>query len=151
MTNATKEAYLPAGLPAPAPSSEGLAKEYWEANRNHELVVQRCNACKTWQWGPECCCNACSSFDLGYEKVSPTGTIFSWERAWYPVHPALKDKLPYLTVLIELPQAGNVRMVGNLLGDPMQQVNIGSEVEAVFEDHDDANPPYTLVQWRVKS
>jgi len=39
-------------------------------------------------------------------------------------------------------------MVGNLLGDPMQEVRIGAEVEAVFEHRDEAEPPYTLVQWR---
>ena len=37
-------------------------------------------------------------------------------------------------------------MVGNLLGDAMQDVIVGSEVEAVFEDHAGENP-YTLVQW----
>lgn len=42
----------------------------------------------------------------------------------------------------------NVRMLGNLLGDPAQKVELGTEVEAVFEPHDDADPPYTLVQWR---
>jgi len=52
-------------------------------------------------------------------------------------------------VLVELPDYGNVRMVGNLLGDPKQEVTIGAPVEAVFEPHDDANPPFTLVQWRV--
>jgi len=45
-----------------------------------------------------------------------------------------------------LPDYGNVRMVGNLLGDPKQPVMIGAPVEAVFEPHDHANPPYTLVQ-----
>jgi hypothetical protein len=65
------------------------------------------------------------------------------------VHPALRDAVPYLTVLVELPQAGGVRMVGNLLGDPLQVVVIGADVEAVFEDHDDADPPFTLVQWRI--
>jgi uncharacterized OB-fold protein len=141
--------YLPEGLPAPAPYPEGLAKEFWDATRNHELLVQRCTKCRTWQWGPEYICYNCHSFDLGYEKVSGKGKIFSWERSWYPVHPALKDGVPYLTVLVELPDAGNVRMVGNLLGDPMQTVNIGSDVEAVFEDHDDSDPQFTLVQWRV--
>jgi hypothetical protein len=28
-------------------------------------------------------------------------------------------------------------------------VRIGAPVEAVFEDHPDGKPPYTLVQWRV--
>ena len=65
------------------------------------------------------------------------------------MHPALKDHGPYIAVLVELPHAGNVRMLGNLLGDPRQEVTIGATVEAVFEPHDDATTPYTLVQWRI--
>ena len=150
MTSAeAKKYYLPEGMPAPAPGPDDLEKPFWDAAREHRLLVQRCNACKAWQFGPEWICNACLSFDIGWEEVAPTGVIYSWERAWYPVHPALRESLPYLTVLIELPQAGNVRMVGNLLGDPEQEVVIGSEVEAVFEDHD-GEMEYTLVQWRVK-
>ena len=30
----------------------------------------------------------------------------------------------------------------------MQEVTIGASVEAVFESHDDATPPFTLVQWK---
>jgi uncharacterized OB-fold protein len=148
MTTIERSTYLPEGLPAPAPAPDGLGAEFWEAAQRHELVVQRCNVCKAFQWGPEWVCNECHSFDLGYERVSGRGTIYSWERAWYPVHPALKNAVPYIVVLVELPDAGNVRMVGNLLGDPEQDVEIGAEVEAVFEDHA-GDEPYTLVQWRV--
>ncbi len=49
-------------------------------------------------------------------------------------------------MLVELPQAGNVRMLGNLLGDPRRDPPIGGKVEAVFEDHDEG---FTLVQWRL--
>ncbi len=52
-------------------------------------------------------------------------------------------------MLVELPDAGNVRMLGNLLGDPKQEVKIGADVEAVFEHHADAQPPFTLVQWKL--
>jgi uncharacterized OB-fold protein len=148
-TETVREPYLPAGLPAPRPSPDGLDSAYWEAAKRHELLVQRCNACNGFQWGPEFICYQCRSFDLRWERVSGRGRIFSWERIWHPVHPALKDACPYLVVLVELPDAGKVRMVGNLLGDPMQQVPIGGEVEAVFEDHPDED--FTLVQWRVVS
>ncbi len=140
--------YLPPGLPAPAPSPDGLGAEFWEATGRHELLVQRCNACGTFQWGPEFICHRCLSFDIGWHCVSGRGRIYSWERPWYPVHPALREGVPYLVVLVELPDAGNVRMVGNLLGDPKQDVPIGAEVEAVFEDHDGPEP-YTLVQWQL--
>ncbi len=61
------------------------------------------------------------------------------------MHPALNGHGPYIVVLVELPDYGNVRMVGNLLGDPTQEVTIGAPVEAVFEPHKE----FTLVQWRV--
>ena len=76
------------------------------------------------------------------------GTIYSWERVWHPVHPALEEAGPYLVVLVELPHAGGIRMLGNLLGDSHQDVRIGAAVAAVFEPHDAAQAPYTLVQWR---
>lgn len=142
-------AYLADGLPQPVPAPGGLDAPYWEGTRAGRLMIQRCNACRTWQWGPELLCHACKSFDVGYEEVEPRGVIYSYERVWHPVHPALADQGPYLVVLVELPQAGNVRVVGNLLGDPLQSVTIGSPVNAVFEPHDDAPTPFTLVQWRV--
>ena len=52
-------------------------------------------------------------------------------------------------MLVELPQAGGIRMIGNLLGDPMQEVAIGSTVKGVFEHHADADPAYTLLQWQA--
>jgi uncharacterized protein len=84
-----------------------------------------------------------------WEEIKGRGRIYSYQRPHHPVHPALNKHGPYIVVLVELPDYGNVRMVGNLLGDPSQPVAIGGAVEAVFEPHDIANPPYTLVQWRV--
>jgi uncharacterized OB-fold protein len=80
-------------------------------------------------------------------RVEGRGTIYSWERAWHPVHPALKDHGPYIVVLVELPEG--IRMLGNLLGDPRQVVTIGASVEAVFEPHDDDRVPFTLVHWKL--
>ena len=149
MPSSTTEHYLPDGLPIPVAAGDGLDAPFFEALGRDELVVQRCKECNNWQWGPEWTCYNCHGFDLHFEKVSGKAKIFSWERAWYPVHPALQAKLPYLTVLVELPDAGNIRMVGNLLGDPEQEVTIGADVECVFEHHPDSEPPFTLVQWKT--
>jgi uncharacterized OB-fold protein len=140
-----KKYYLPEGLPAPRAQRTGLDNEFWAATKRHELVVQRCNSCKAFQWGPEFICHECRSFDMGWQKVSGRGRLYSWVRCWNPVHPALKEACPYIVAVIELPDAGNVRMVGNLLGDPQQNPPFDVAVEAVFEDH----PEATLVQWKV--
>jgi uncharacterized OB-fold protein len=161
--------YLPEGLPRPVPQPDGLDAPFWEGTRAHELRVQRCRQCRAWQWGPEWICHACLGDDVGWERVSGRGLVYSWERVWHPVHPSLRELGPYLVVLVELPEANGVRMVGNLLGDPLQDVPIGAPVEAVFEDHAGPEPPnagpeppnagpeppnagaeapFTLVHWR---
>ncbi len=134
-------------MPIPVPAADGLDAPYWEAARRSELVVQRCGACGSWQWGPEWLCHRCHSFDMRWEKVSGEGVIYSWERPWHPVHSSLKAVGPYTVVLVELPDAGNIRMIGNLLGPKDQDVKIGRSVKAVYEPHEAADPPYTLVQW----
>ncbi len=140
--------YLAPGLPQPMASPDGLDQRYWEGLNDEQIYLQRCTDCGGWQWGPEWICHRCLSFDLEFEAVAPTGRIYSFERVWHPVHPALNEQGPYIVVLVELPQADNVRLVGNLLGDPHQKVTFGAEVEAVFEHHTDADTPFTLLQWR---
>jgi uncharacterized OB-fold protein len=136
---------LPEGLPIPRPQRDGLDKEFWDATRRHELVVQRCNNCSAFQWGPEIICHQCHSTNLGWHRVSGRGKLYSWTRSWNPVHPALREAVPYLIVVVQIPDADNIRMVGNLVGDPKQEPRFDAEVEAVFEDH----PAATLVQWRM--
>jgi len=140
--------HLPAGLPRPVSEPDGLDAPYWDGTRRGELRVQRCRACQGWQWGPEWICHRCLSFDLDWTTVAPHGRIYSWERAWHPVHPALRGQRPYVIVLVELPHAGGIRMIGNLLDAPEGDIPIGAAVAAVFEPHDDATPPFTLVHWR---
>jgi len=138
--------YLPV-MATPAPGADGLEAPFWEATAAHRLVAQRCRSCRRFQWGPEWICHRCHSFDLDWEEVAPEGTVYSWERSWHPVHPALVEAGPYLVVLVELAHADGIRMVGNLLGDPAQPVAVGDPVVAEFEDHEG----YTLVQWRSRA
>ena len=140
--------YLHSGLPSPVAAADGLDRQFWDGLREEQLRLQRCHACRGWQWGPEFCCHHCRSFDMGYEATAAEGTIYSHQRVWHPVHPALADQGPYVIVLVELPTAGKVRMVGNLLGDPRQPLQIGAPVTGVFEHHNDHEPAFTLLHWK---
>lgn len=144
------EPYLPAGLPIPSPERDGLSKPYWDGLKAGRLLIQRCLGCGIWQWGPEWICHSCHGFDLAWEEVRAEGRIYSWERVWHAVHPALKTAVPYLVVLVELEEAKSVRLIGNLLGDPRQEVSTGTEVVGEFEHHPASDPPFSLLQWRVR-
>ena len=135
--------YLNEALAQPIPTD--LDKPFWEGLDNDQLWIQRCNDCSGWQWGPEWICHHCHGETVTFEPVEAEGKIYSFERVWHPVHPALVEQGPYIVVLVEIPHAGNVRLVGNLVGDPEQDVVIGSKVTAVFEHHAD----FTLLQWQV--
>ena len=135
--------YLNEGLAQPIPTD--LDKPFWEGLDNDQLWLQLCNDCSGWQWGPEWICHHCHSENVTFERVEAKGKIYSFERVWHPVHPALVEQGPYIVVLVEIPHAGNVRLVGNLVEDPEQDVVIGSKVTAVFEHHAD----FTLLQWQV--
>jgi uncharacterized OB-fold protein len=139
--------YLPEGLPIPVPGPGGLGAPYFEGLRRERLLLPRCRACGLFQWPPGWICHACHAADLSWTQVEPEGVIFSWARSWHAVHPALKDAVPYLTVIVEIEGAGGVRLVGNLLGDPLQTVRIGARVRGRFEHHAHGAPPYTLLQW----
>lgn len=142
--------YLPPGLPAPVASPDGLDAPFWDGLRDETILAQKCDACGRFQWGPEFVCHRCHSLDLSFVPVAGDGVIYSHERVWHPVHPALGEHGPYIVVLVELPGADNIRFVGNLLGDPEQPLEIGARVEAVFEHHAENDPPFTLLQWRIK-
>lgn len=143
----TNTTYLPAGLPVPLPEADGLSTPYWDGLRARRIMVQRCAHCSAWQWGPEWICHACHRFDPAWTEIKGEGVIQSFTRVWHPVHPALDGRGAYLAVVVGLPHAGGIRMVGNLLGDAHQQPVIGGPVRAVFEDHD-GDPPFTLLQWQ---
>ncbi len=138
--------YLNPGLPAPAATE--LDKPFWDGLREGRLLLQRCQRCARYQWGPEWICHRCQNFDLAYVEVEPRGILYSHQRVWHPVHPALKEQGAYVIALVELPHADHVRLVGNLLGDPQQDLEIGAEVVGVFEHHEDSDPPFSLLQWR---
>ena len=144
MSEPPAETYLPSGLPAPQPARDGLDRPFWEGAARGELLVQRCGGCGTFRFPPEWICHACRSTAVEWVRVEPSGRVYSWSRVWRAFHPALGPAVPYRIVLVELPQAGGVRMVGNLLGEASEEVAIGDPVEAVFEPHDG----FALVQWR---
>ena len=95
--------YLPKGLPEPVTETDKLDLPYWQGTRAGKLMVQRCGACNTFQWGPEWLCHECRSWDMKWVQVEGQGKIWTWTRCWHPVHAALKGFGPYIaTSLVKL-------------------------------------------------
>jgi uncharacterized OB-fold protein len=111
------------------------------------LTVQQCSACGALQHPPEELCRQCGSFDLGHKALSPRGTVYSYTVAHYPVNRALVDAVPYAVVLVSLDDAPEIRVIGNVLDVPPDQVRIGMPVEAVWEEREVDGDRLRIPQW----
>jgi uncharacterized OB-fold protein len=141
------DTYLPAGMPMPAPQVDGgWDAPFWAACRRHELVVQRCSACGAMRHPPEVVCYRCSSFENDWPAVSGRGTVYSFINVEYPAHPALRERVPYNAVIVQLNEDPTVHMVGNVVDCEYDDIAIGMPVEVYFEDHPDEE--VTLPLWK---
>jgi hypothetical protein len=128
-----------------------VAAPYWNGLRDGVLRVQRCG-CGTWQFGGEWLCHHCHAWDPAWVEVEPQGRIYSWERVWHAVHPALKDARP-------LPGGDRRAAAGRRpahAGQPAGRPDAGGDSsvpmsKGVFEPHagGDGQAPYGLLQWRL--
>ena len=132
------------GFPLPD-TKDWNTREWWDHVKRHELVIQRCKACGAFRHTPVPICSQCRSFDYEWHPVRGKGVVYSYTIAYHPPSPAMKDLVPYNVVVVELPDAGNVRIVGNLLDVPNEEIRVGLPVEVTFED---VNEEVTLPQWR---
>jgi uncharacterized OB-fold protein len=131
---------------------------YFEAAREHRLVVQQCDGCDKlrWELGPSC--PWCLSMAWHWQAVSGKGTIYSYQIVCQAIQPGFRDWAPYPIVLVELDeQRGEptpdeaLRIVMNLVDanfNPEKQENIaiGKRVEVTFLDVD---ATFALPQWRL--
>ena len=127
---------MPTAQEKPRPLIDDLTRPFWEAAREHRLVIQRCQECGHFNHPPRPVCNACHSAALAFEPVSGRGSIYSFSVMYQPNVTGFGDELPYLNILVELEEQPQLFLVSNLPEAQREQVRIGGRVEVCFEDVD---------------
>jgi uncharacterized OB-fold protein len=74
--------------------------------------------------------------------------VFTWIRTWQEFTPELAGKVPFVTVVVELPDAGGVRLVGILLGDDSVDPRIGDPVDGVIQPGCELTGGAAVLRWR---
>lgn len=85
---------------------------YWRALEEGRLELPVCGGCGRWQWPAVSRCGECGSWDSEWRQVTPRGTIFSWNRTRHPFAGTEQLEPPYVSVLVELADAGRIRLLG---------------------------------------
>jgi uncharacterized OB-fold protein len=110
-----------------------LSRPFWEAAREHRLVVQRCRACQHSQFYARPFCLACEKNELDWVEVGGTGTVYSVVTVRVKVLPELEP--PYQVAVVELDEGP--RLTANIDGP---EVPIGARVSVGWRDRDDLPP-----------
>lgn len=115
------------------------------------IQIQRCRACGHSQHPPEDLCCACQATELEFAAMPGTGRVESAVVVHHPVHPALKDRVPYAIAIVSVDGAPGCSVQGNVVGCEPAAVRIGQRVRAVFEEARDPQTGQTLriPQWEL--
>ena len=122
-----------------------LDNQFWfEAAKEHRLVIQRCASCQTLRHpvGPEC--PQCQSFEWDTVEASGRATLYSFTVAHHPKHPAFD--YPLVIAVVELEEG--TRLITNLVGISPEEAEIGMALELEWLD---ADSDLTLPVFRAAS
>lgn len=128
----------------------GADGPFWDALENGEFRIARCRNCHTWMMPAHFRCGTCGSWEIGWEEVAPKGVVYAWTRN-HMVSDVLKERrgdLPYVTVLVELPHAGGVRVPGMLVGDP-PDLACGMTVNGTIHPAEERSRGYATMVWEA--
>lgn len=129
--------FRPAERPAPKPLRPRPAinpdNAFWfEAAREHRLVIQRCADCKSLRHPPGPCCPQCGSFEWDTVEAAGEGHVHSYVVNHHPRHPAFD--YPLVVAVIEL--AEGTRLITNMTGVAPRDVEVGMPVVLDWIDPD---------------
>jgi uncharacterized OB-fold protein len=127
----------------PVPRIDEESRGWFEGLARHELWLQRCGSCGTIRFYPRAVCTVCLSSEVGWERASGRGTVYTYTVTHQNQAPGFREMLPYVYAIVELDEG--VRMPSNVVGCPPDAVRIGMPVEVVFED---LTPEITLPKFR---
>jgi uncharacterized protein len=115
----------------PLPVITKDTEEFWEAAKKGKLVIQKCQDCMNVQHYPRMFCTSCLSENMEWVETTGVGTIYTYTIAHRPANPYMKDKVPYVVALVELPEGA--RIMTNIINTPIESIRIGAKAKVIFE------------------
>jgi uncharacterized OB-fold protein len=116
----------------PLPVASPESAPFWQAAKEHRLLIPRCKACAKFWFPPSRLCPHCLADDVGWHVVSGRGRVYSFVIFHRVYHPGFAGEVPYVVAIVELEEGP--RMLTNIVGVPVDQVRCNMPVSVVFDD-----------------
>jgi len=127
-----------------APTTTLDTQFFWDALRDHRLLIQRCAACHALRHPPRPMCPRCNALAWDTIEASGRGTVYSFVMPRFPPFPWFDST--YIVALIELEEG--TRIVSNLCDVAPEDATIGMPVEVFYAHFDDG---LVLPQFRPRT
>ena len=117
--------------PIPVPTPE--TQFFWDKCKEHELWLQRCQACQHIFFYPRMHCPQCLSDEVPGFRASGKGTLWTYMINHRAV-PGFEDDAPYAIAVVQLEEGP--RMMSNIVGieNTPENLVLDMPLEVVFED-----------------
>lgn len=127
------------------PAEELLEQPFWQHLANGSLHLNCCKECGTYRHPPGPVCPHCRTIGNDWAPVSGKATLQSYTTVHHPVHPKLKDLVPYVVTLVRLEEGP--RFVSSIPHGEKYELKVGMALECkiVEVDADFAIPCFVPV------
>jgi uncharacterized OB-fold protein len=121
-------------LEKPIPIPAEIDRPYWDALREHRVVLSRCVSCGWYSQRRKVVCQECLGEDFEWTEVSGRGKIYSFTLLHQTWVAAFEDELPYVLVSVAIEEQPSLVLVTNLVGEyDFESLDIDLPVIADFE------------------
>lgn len=117
----------------PAPRLDADNRAFWTGGEVGELRIHYCEDCGRYTHPPRPVCRHCLSERIGPKAVPGTGVIDTFtvnHQKWFPAM-----EVPIVIARVALDGAPGVYLTTNIVGCPVDSVDIGDKVRVTFEQH----------------
>jgi uncharacterized protein len=118
-------------MPRPIPHLNSENRAFWTGGATGELRLMHCGDCDAYIHPPKPICRHCLSDNVHPKAVPGTGVIETFSvnyQAWYP-----GLQVPFVVARVSLDGVPGVRITTNIVGCPVDAVDIGNKVRVTFE------------------
>jgi acetyl-CoA acetyltransferase/uncharacterized OB-fold protein len=119
----------------PLPIITAQNEFFWKSGADSTLRLQECRACQALIHPPAPVCRYCRSRDIGVRDLSGKATLAGFtvnHRFSVPGMPA-----PYVIAQVAIAEDPRVRLTTNIIESDPEQLELGQQVEVVFEQIED--------------
>jgi uncharacterized OB-fold protein len=119
----------------PLPVIDAWNRPFWEACKQHRLVMQRDRQTGRFFYPPAPVSPFGASSEWDWTELSGFGSVHSWVVFHQKYYAGFAEELPYAVVLVKLDEGP--QLMSNLVGVPNEAMRIGQRVRVTFRDVDE--------------